>query len=280
MVIDIKTLKYKGKIMFEKIIMSAGFKRIPKLFSEDEACFLFITKGAFLYRTPTNLFAFSEGDAMLSKCGNYFFEQVSINQDSKQETIAAIGAYFYPGIIKKIFQTDLSIQNFQNNFDTIKVSVEPLLKLFVESVSYMIDNPSLVDEDFTINKLKELLLILSKSEKAESVNAYISSLFVPYEYDFNEIIQQNLYANLSLAELAQLCNLSLATFKRKFTNLYGQSPARYFLLKQLEKSKQLLSISSIPISDIAYECGFNSISNFDRAFKKHFKKSPKEYRLS
>jgi len=280
MVIDLKTLKLGNKVVFEKIVMSADFKRIPKLFSENEACFLFITKGAFLYRTPTDLLSFNEGDAMLSKCGNYFFEEVSVNHDSGQNVIAAVGAYFYPSIVRDFFKNDLVLDSFQNRFDTIKVNIEPLMNSFIESVGYLIENPSLADENLILNKLKELLLILSKSEKAASVNAFVASLFVPSEYDFKEIVLQNQYSNLSLSELAHLCNFSLATFKRKFTKLYGISPAQYFLSKRLDKSRHLLLIQSKSISDIAYECGFESVSNFDRSFKRYFGKSPKEYRLS
>lgn len=280
MVVDLKTLKYKDRIIFEKIILSIDFKRIPKLFSENETCFLFITKGAFLYRTPTNLLAFNDGDAMLSKCGNYFIEEVSVNRDSEQKTIAAIGAYFYPSIVKDFFNNDLTINSFRNGFDAIKVNIEPLMKLFIESIDYIIDNPSLADECLILNKLKELLLILSKSEKAESINAFVASLFIAHEYDFHEIVRQNQYSNLSLSELAHLCNLSLATFKRKFTKLYGVSPAKYFLSKRMDKSRHLLAIQFTSITDIAYECGFDSVSNFDRSFKRHFGKSPKEYRLS
>lgn len=280
MVIEQKEIKYKGKIVFEKLVMSADFRRIPKLFTEDEACFLFLTKGAFQFRTPTNVLTFNEGDAMLSKCGNYFIEQVSVNTNPKSDTLSAIGAYFYPAIVKSFFQTDLSIQNFQNNFDTTKVSVGPLMKSFIDSITYLLDNPKLADDGLIMNKLKELLLLLSKSEKATSINAFISSLFVPHEYNFNEIIQQNLYSNLSLEEFAKLSNYSLATFKRKFTDIYKESPAKYITIKKLEKSSQLLQIKSNRIADVAYDCGFETITNFNKAFKKHFGKSPSEFRLS
>ncbi|MFI5137820.1 MAG: helix-turn-helix domain-containing protein [Sphingobacteriales bacterium] len=278
-----KEISYLGKVVFQRITLAPKPKRITKFFSEDEACFLFLTKGAFQFRMPTNILQFDEGDAMLSKCGNYFIEEIPVDPNSHQASVSAITAYFYPSIIKKIFQTDLSLQGFQNNFDTIKVNkanIEPLLKSFLDSINYLLDNPSLADENMIVNKLKELLLLLSKSEKAASINAFVSSLFVPYEYSFNKIIQQNLYSNLSLDELAHLCNSSLATFKRKFTELYNESPAKYILLKKLEKSSELLQIKSIPIADIAYECGFETVTNFNKAFKKHFGEPPTEYRLS
>ena len=280
MVLEIKTIEYQGKIVFEKLIMSTHFKRIPKLFQEDEACFMFLTKGGFQFRTPTNIINFSEGDAMLAKCGNYFIEQVVVPQYTQSDTLEAIGVYFYPNIVKSFFETDLSLKHFQSHFDTTKVSVEPLLKSYLESIQYLIDNPYLADNNLIINKLKELLLLLSKSEKAPSIQAFVASLFVPHEYNFNEIIQKNLYSNLSLDDFAHLCSCSLATFKRKFAELYNESPAKYLLLKKLEKASEMLHIKSKPVADIAYDCGFETVTNFNKAFKKHYKKSPSEYRLS
>jgi len=68
-----------------------------------------------------------------------------------------------------------------------------------------------------------------------------------------------------------LCNCSLATFKRKFSELYKESPAKYILLKKLEKSKQLLLLESMPISEIAYESGLETFSNFNKVFKNTFR---------
>ena len=177
MVLEQTEIKYKGKVIFERLVMSTKFKRVPKLFTEDEACFLFLTKGAFHFRTPTNFLTFKEGDGMLSKCGNYFIENVRINEKTEHQVISAIGAFFYPTLVKSFFQSDLSIQQFQNNFDTTKISIEPLMKSFIDSINYMLDNPKLADENLIITKLKELLLLLSKSEKASTINEFVNSLF-------------------------------------------------------------------------------------------------------
>ncbi len=280
MIIEQTEIKHKGKVVFERLLMSSNVKRVPKLFIEDEACFLYLTKGAFHFRTPTNLLTFKEGDGMLAKCGNYFIENVTVNKITENQHISVVGAFFYPSMVKSFFQSDLSIEQFKSNFDMVIIDIEPLMKSFIDSINYMLDNPKVADENLIITKLKELLLLLSKSEKGNSINAFVSSLFVPHEYKFSEIIQHNLYTNLSLPELAHLCSMSLATFKRKFTAYYKESPTKYILKKKLEKSVHLLSIMPKNISDIAYESGFETISNFNKAFKKQYGKSPTEYRLS
>lgn len=278
MILEQKILKLDGKRVFEKIVMTADFKRAPKYFAEDEACFLFIKEGSFQFRTPTNVLSYSKNEAMLAKCGNYFLEDISVNEKDKKLT--AIGAFFYPEMVKAFFETDLSLKHFSKHFDVLKVDVEPLLKSFIDSIDYILDNPAVADENIIINKLKELLLLLGKSENAGSITEFVASLFAPYEYDFNEIIQKNIFSGLTLSELALLCNCSLATFKRKFKAHYHDSPTKYFTTKKLEKAAQMLQIKSASITDIAYDCGFETVSNFNKAFKKHFSKSPSEYRMS
>ena len=114
MVLELKTIKYKDKVVFEKVVMTTNFKRIPKFFQEDEACFLFLTKGAFQFRTPTNVLTFNEGDAMLSKCGNYFIEQLATNPNPQSDTLSAVAGYFYPDIVILAITT-LRLQSRQCN---------------------------------------------------------------------------------------------------------------------------------------------------------------------
>jgi AraC family transcriptional regulator, exoenzyme S synthesis regulatory protein ExsA len=280
MILEQKEIKYKGKVVFERLVMRTQFKRVPKFFTENEACFMYLTKGAFQFRTPTTVLTFNEGDAMLSKCGNYFIENVSLKPQQEAQVLSALGAFFYPDMIKDFFKTDLSLNSFKSTFDTTKINVEPLLKAFIDSLNFLIDNPSVVDDNFVANKLKELLLILSKSENAASIIHFVNALFVSHEYDFNDIIQKNLYSNLSIPELAQLCNMSVATFKRKFTERYHESPAKYRLIQKLERAKQLIQIENKPVSDIAFDCGFENIPHFNKAFKMYFGQNPTAFRLS
>jgi len=267
---------YNGKVVFEKVQMDGVFTRFPKLFQEDEACFLYLSEGSFSLRTPTNLIKIREGEAVVAKCGNYFIEQSPMYNET--EEITAIGAYFYPDMVRSFFQTDLKLVDFKRNYDVSLSKMEPLMKLFVESINYIFDNPELSDNNLVSSKLKELLLLLGKTD--HSIHDFVNGLFTPFEYDFKEIILKNTYTNLSLTELAKLSGCSLATFKRKFNKYFNQSPAKYLLQKKLEKAYQLLAIQTNSISDIAYNCGFEHVNHFNKAFKKHYGKSPSQIRLS
>lgn len=280
MVSEYKTIQFQGKIVFARAIMS-DFRRIPKYFAADEACFMFLSKGSFHLRTPDKIVAFQEGDGMLAKCGNYFVERPALPNSGVEPVLDVIAAYFHPAIVKQFFPGELSLANFKPDFDASKLPMNGMLKTYMDSIHFLLENPPACTDELIGLKLKELLLLLAKSDKAPSVHQFIASLFKPYEYDFRETILRNSTANLSLGELAVLCNMSLATFKRRFKAVFQESPAQYLSGEKLKKAAQLLTENDeARISDIVYDCGFETVTHFNKAFKKHFGQTPGAYRLS
>jgi len=272
-----KTLTYKGKVVFEKITMTT-FKRIPKLFKNNEACFMYINKGEFSVRTQDEFISFKKGKGFLAKCFNYFSETTAIQRE-KSETLELIGVLLHPDILREIFSFDISSLKQRDNYNIKKVEIDSLLFNFKESINLLLDNPSLADEALILTKLKEFVLLVSKIVKAPSELEFLSRIFTPVEYDFKSTIENNLYSDLSLNEFARLCNMSIATFNRKFREVYLQTPRAYIIHKKMKKASLLLSSPEKRITDIAFECGFESISTFNRVFKTHFGKSPSKYRL-
>ncbi|MCH7524877.1 MAG: helix-turn-helix transcriptional regulator [Bacteroidetes bacterium] len=275
--LEIKTLSYKGKVVFEKLTMTT-FKRIPKLFKDNEACFMYINKGEFSVRTQNEFISFKKGKGLLAKCFNYFSETTNAQRE-KSETLEITGILLHQDILREIFPFNISPKQ-NNKYNIKKVEIDALLFNFKESINILLDNPSLTDEPLILNKLKEFILLISKTDNAPSELEFLSGIFTPVEYDFKSAIENNLYSDLSLNEFARLCNMSLATFNRKFREVYMQNPRKYFTEKKIKKASEMLSSQENRIADIAFECGFESISTFNRVFKTHFEKSPSKYRLT
>lgn len=272
-----KTITYKGKIVFEKIKMPY-FKRIPKLFQSNEACFMFINKGEFSVRTPDEYISFESGKGLLAKCFDYFFE-TNKKQRQTDENIEIIGVLLHQDIVEELFQFDVALYPHKVDYNVTKVHIDGMLSIFKESINILIEHPDLVDEAIIKNKLKEFILLISKTQNAPSELEFLSSMFKINSTEFRETINNNLYSSLSISEFASLCGMSISTFKRKFQETYNESPKRYILKMKLLKASQMLAQKDERISDIAYNCGFETISTFNRAFKKFYGKSPSNYRL-
>lgn len=266
-----RKLSYQNKIIFAKIVMGK-FDRIEKYFKENEACFMFVDNGSMILRTPYNTIQINDGDGLFAKCGNYFFEQQA------SENLTLVTAFFYPEIIKQLFTEDVFLSDYNTPYDAKKIVIDKLLSDFKSNISYLLENPEVVDDHFLLTKLKEFLILLSKSENAPSVIDFVASFFKPREYDFKSIIEKNKFSNLSLDEYAKLCGMSLASFKRKFTAYYNTSPKQYLLNKRIEQATHLLKTKENRIADIAYDCGFDTITAFNRNFKKITGQTPTEYR--
>ncbi|MEQ1859677.1 MAG: AraC family transcriptional regulator [Chthoniobacteraceae bacterium] len=83
---------------------------------------------------------------------------------------------------------------------------------------------------------------------------------------------------LTIPELAQCCAMSVRNFQLQFTRLMGLSPQAHLLNSRIQAAAALLADKERSIADIAYACGFNTLSSFNRAFKAMHEKSPREYR--
>ncbi|WP_409416754.1 helix-turn-helix domain-containing protein [Flavobacterium sp. PS2] len=96
---------------------------------------------------------------------------------------------------------------------------------------------------------------------------------------FTDVIESNKLNNLTIQELAFLCNMSISTFKRNFEQKYQTSPRKWFQEKRLEYSAYLLSTKKKRPVDIYYEIGFESLSSFTQAFKTKYNTTPKQFQL-
>lgn len=87
---------------------------------------------------------------------------------------------------------------------------------------------------------------------------------------------------LTLDDLARDARLNPYHFLRTFTRVTGLTPHQYILRARLrEAALRLADHDRMPpekILDVAFECGFEDVSNFNHAFRTEFGVSPRTYR--
>ena len=91
-------------------------------------------------------------------------------------------------------------------------------------------------------------------------------------------IEEDLACHLSLAQLSDLVGLSIPHFCRAFKQTVGCPPYAFVLRRRIEKAKELLRHSSMPLTDIALACGFSSSSHFSNAFRREAGMPPRSFR--
>lgn len=91
-------------------------------------------------------------------------------------------------------------------------------------------------------------------------------------------IQLHLHEQITNAELARQCNISLTYFCNLFRDHYRQTPQEYIRRQRILKSRYLLTRTELPISQITEKLGFCNDSHYCRIFKKSEGMTPLQYR--
>jgi AraC-like DNA-binding protein len=93
-----------------------------------------------------------------------------------------------------------------------------------------------------------------------------------------EYIQEHQTEELSLGQVARAVNTSTFYFCKMFKKVTGINFTDYLSRVRIEKSKNLLLNPNLRVSEIAFEVGFQSLTHFNRVFKRILGQSPTEYR--
>ncbi|MFC5401387.1 AraC family transcriptional regulator [Cohnella soli] len=101
---------------------------------------------------------------------------------------------------------------------------------------------------------------------------------VDIAHAIESMIQNNMYTDIKIEEIANQLNLSRSQCYKVFTKVYGMSPRQYLTQLMLKQAKQHLLENELTIEAIAAKLGFSSISHFSRQFKRWTGVSPAQYR--
>jgi AraC-like DNA-binding protein len=131
--------------------------------------------------------------------------------------------------------------------------------------------------------LIDILDELAKSEEYENLNAEGFMLEIEtHGYDrFNEVqdfIGQHFDRDIPLAEVAGVAAMTVPAFCRYFKKTTGKTFVTYLNDFRIVHACKLLADDHSTVQNVAFDSGFNSVSQFNRAFKKHTGKTPTEYR--
>ena len=120
----------------------------------------------------------------------------------------------------------------------------------------------------SLSKIKSviynLLSYLSQKERQKSINLR----------GFNtiakgiSILESDFKSEITMKEIAELCNVSESTFRRLFKEYMGKSPVEYRIERRISYAKKLLKTGGMTVVEVALETGFDDPAYFCRVFKK------------
>jgi AraC-like DNA-binding protein len=85
---------------------------------------------------------------------------------------------------------------------------------------------------------------------------------------------------IGVDDMATAAGLSRAHFSREFSRTFGESPKAYLMTRRLERAAALLRNTDRSVNEICLDVGLVGLGSFIVSFKRHFGKTPTEYRAS
>lgn len=124
--------------------------------------------------------------------------------------------------------------------------------------------------------VKDQEKVYTQFKALKAVKEETNARLLHFIYDAKNFIDNHYLENIALEEIAIQSKLSQYHFIRVFKKIFKITPYQYIIFKKLEHAKNLLK-SGENIIEVAYKTGFSSPTNFSRAYKNYFGKSPKNH---
>ncbi|PMY39767.1 MULTISPECIES: AraC family transcriptional regulator [Pseudomonas] len=155
------------------------------------------------------------------------------------------------------------------------------LSLTVAAMQKEVRNPS-IGSSIMLSRIIDLMFIWAVrhwlAHAPQGISGWIAALRDPLVGQALALLHAEPGAAWSVERLAGLVNQSRSNLAQRFTRLVGQSPMRYLMHWRMQLASQRLQTSSLRISRIAEQLGYESEAAFSRAFRREFGVAPSEYR--
>jgi AraC-like DNA-binding protein len=215
----------------------------------------------------------------------YFFRKGDIFLIPRNQ-LATIINYPKDGQPHKTVVMHLSVERLRDFYATCNIKSKPLKSPKVYSFN---NHPLLesclaslipyfdmkdIPRDIASLKITEAISILRTLDK--EIDTVLANFEEPGKINLVDYMEKNFMFNLPMEKFGYLTGRSLTTFKRDFKKAFNTTPQRWLTQKRLELAHYQFVEKRMKPIDVCYETGFENLSHFSFAFKKHFGYAPTE----
>lgn len=215
--------------------------------------------------------------------GTYIFQKGDIFLIPRNQ-LATIINYPKDGLPHQTVVMHLTTGWLRNFYDRIKVKPKgvaahkirhynnhPLLQSCLSSLIPYFEMQEL-PKNIAHLKITEAVSILRSIDP--DLDSLLANFEEPGKIDLADYMEKNFMFNLPMEKFGYLTGRSLTTFKRDFKKTFDTTPQKWLTQKRLELAHYHLHENRKKPIDVCYEVGFENLSHFSFAFKKHFGYTP------
>lgn len=159
------------------------------------------------------------------------------------------------------------------------VGSELLQQLFPEMIQRL-EAGTTIESTIAFSLLRTLVADLAQTIRSTPEKSGYCSASVATVRDFLRGMGEQLDAPWTLDSMAAACGIKRTYFANITRRLSGYPPMQYLNRIRFECACRLLRDTRLPVTDIAFECGYNSSQYFSETFRKYARMTPTDYRRS
>lgn len=237
----------------------------------DEHLLVWLISGETKIIQAYETFVFNAGDVFLIPRIQL---ATIINYPKDRLPHKAVAMHLSAERLRELYSKDNIKPKTSGNQKIISFHKHPLMKSCLASLIPYFD----IQEDFPENiaslKINEALTILRTIDS--DIDTVLANFEEPHKIDLVNFMEKNFMFNMPLEKFSYLTGRSLTTFKRDFQKIYNITPQRWLTQKRLELAYYQLAEKNKKPTEVYLETGFENLSHFSFAFKKHFGLTPSQ----
>ncbi|GAB3573109.1 helix-turn-helix domain-containing protein [Hymenobacter daeguensis] len=246
-----------------------------KYFKEEIALehhsFARVVSGEMKVVQADKTYTFGPGDTLLFPCNRL---STLIKSPKNGQPYKAVVIFFTPARLKEFYSNN-PINLTDAPAPKIKMfEKHPLLESFFASLIPYFDLESELPERVISIKIAEAIAILRTIDK--NIDNLLADFSQPIKINLVDFMEHNYMFNMTMEKFGYLTGRSLTTFKRDFKKAFDTTPQKWIIQKRLALAHHLLGEKKQKPIDVYLEVGFENLSHFSFAFKKHFGYTPTE----
>ncbi|HEY4149001.1 MAG TPA: AraC family transcriptional regulator [Chitinophagaceae bacterium] len=243
----------------------------------DTFCISFVRKGNFLFNVFRRVLDSYNGTVLVTKPG---YEHTVTHTHTVPDECTIFD--FTPAFSTEVSDRWGNTSFFRNNdlhSTLLHTSAEMEFLHFYVAQQVMSRSGSRLQIDQLVMEIVEKIL---SAVTDYTPNPFISGQLKKHHLitieKAKEYITGHFTEDISLIETARYCHISPFHFSRVFKAFTSTSPHQFLLGIRLKQAELLLRDGGLPVADIAFSSGFNSLEHFSAAFSKKYRQSPTAFR--